>query len=114
MKKATKLLEAHKKRVARAEEVRQRDLIEGATKRAAEQARLDEARKIVLVEPESEAVRIKIRQAVESRGRRVRIFGWVHRLRSQGGMTFIVLRDGTGYLQCVLTGRFVSYHLSSF
>lgn len=112
-KKAKKLLEAHIKRVAKAEEVRLRDVADGAAKRAAEQARLDEAKKIVLIEPETPALRIKIKQAVESRGQRVRIFGWVHRLRSQGGLTFIVLRDGTGYLQCVLSGKFVSSPLVS-
>ncbi|KAI0300466.1 asparaginyl-tRNA synthetase [Multifurca ochricompacta] len=38
------------------------------------------------------------------RGQRIRIFGWVHRLRSQKDIIFIVLRDGTGYLQAVLSG----------
>lgn len=38
------------------------------------------------------------------RGKRVRIFGWVHRLRSQKDIIFIVLRDGTGYLQAILSG----------
>jgi len=38
------------------------------------------------------------------RGKRVRILGWVHRLRSQKDIIFIVLRDGTGYLQAVLSG----------
>ncbi|KAF8951330.1 hypothetical protein BGZ52_012394, partial [Haplosporangium bisporale] len=50
------------------------------------------------------ATKIKIRNSVENRGKRVRVSGWVHRLRVQGkNMTFIILRDGTGYLQCVLT-----------
>jgi aspartyl/asparaginyl-tRNA synthetase len=38
------------------------------------------------------------------RGKRVRVIGWVHRLRSQKDIIFIVLRDGTGYLQVVLSG----------
>lgn len=92
----------------KAEELRKKDELEGEAKRAKEQARMEEAKKIVLVQPTTEATKIKLRQAVESRGKRVRIFGWVHRLRQQGGMTFIVLRDGTGYLQCVLTGDLVS------
>lgn len=38
------------------------------------------------------------------RAKRVRVLGWVHRLRSQKDIIFIVLRDGTGYLQVVLSG----------
>jgi aspartyl/asparaginyl-tRNA synthetase len=52
--------------------------------------------------------KIKIRDAVVSRGKRVKVSGWVHRLRVQGkDMMFVVLRDGSGYLQCVLTGQLV-------
>jgi aspartyl/asparaginyl-tRNA synthetase len=33
-------------------------------------------------------------------------------MRTQGkDMRFIVLRDGTGYLQCVFTGKLASIHL---
>lgn len=55
-------------------------------------------------------VQIKIRQSTENRTKRVKVSGWVHRLRVQGkDMMFIILRDGSGYLQCVLTGKLVSY-----
>ncbi|KAF9363880.1 hypothetical protein BGX34_003116 [Mortierella sp. NVP85] len=67
---------------------------------------LEAAKKIVLKEDASlpTATKIKIRNGVENRGKRVKVSGWVHRLRVQGkNMTFIILRDGTGFLQCVLT-----------
>lgn len=38
------------------------------------------------------------------RGTRVRVFGRVHRERKQKGVTFVTLRDGYGFLQCVITG----------
>lgn len=41
------------------------------------------------------------------RDQRVRVSGWVHRLRDQQEIMFVVLRDGTGYLQAVLTGQTV-------
>lgn len=65
-----------------------------------------EAKSIVLKQDPSlpQAKQIKLRDTIASRGQRVKVNGWVHRLRSQKGMTFIELRDGTGYLQCVLTG----------
>lgn len=52
------------------------------------------------------ATPIKIRDGESYRGQRVKVFGWVHRLRKQGrALTFIILRDGTGYLQCLLTNK---------
>ncbi len=72
---------------------------------------LEAAKQVVLKEDSSlpAATRIKIRNSVENRGKRVKVSGWVHRLRVQGkNMTFIILRDGTGYLQCVLTDNLVS------
>lgn len=67
---------------------------------------LEEAKKITIQSdpslPEPKCVKI---HALEGyRGQRVKVFGWVHRLRRQGkNLMFLVLRDGTGYLQCVLS-----------
>ena len=41
------------------------------------------------------------------RSKRVRVSGWVHRLRDQERIIFLVVRDGTGYLQIVLSGNSV-------
>lgn len=67
---------------------------------------LDEAKKITISEDPSlpAAKKVRIFEGVNHRNDRVKIYGWVHRLRVQGkGLMFITLRDGTGFLQCVLT-----------
>ncbi|XP_033094426.1 asparagine--tRNA ligase, cytoplasmic isoform X1 [Trachypithecus francoisi] len=66
---------------------------------------LEEAKKITIKNdpglPEPKCVKISALEGY--RGQRVKVFGWVHRLRRQGkNLMFLVLRDGTGYLQCVL------------
>jgi len=69
---------------------------------------LDDAKKILIEEDKSlpAALRIKIRDAPVNKGKRVQIFGWVHRLRRQGkAMMFVTLRDGSGYLQSILTDK---------
>lgn len=74
---------------------------------------LDEAKKIVISEDPSlpAAKKIHIFEGVENRQNRVKIYGWVHRLRRQGkGLIFITLRDGTGFLQCVLNDRLCQTH----
>lgn len=107
LKKARKLLEAQWKKAKKLEETR-----ESSAKLAAEQAerdakRREEASKIVLeVTPEIEAAKkSKIGALASKRGQVVRVFGWVHRLRVQSQLTFITLRDGTGFLQLVLGGQ---------
>ncbi|XP_063229759.1 asparagine--tRNA ligase, cytoplasmic [Bacillus rossius redtenbacheri] len=66
---------------------------------------LEDAKKIIIKEdtnlPKAESV--KICKCVDYRGKRVKVHGWVHRLRRQGKLLmFVTLRDGTGFLQCVL------------
>jgi len=66
---------------------------------------LEESKKIVIKEDPSlpKANTIKIKDTSADVKGRVKIYGWVHRLRRQGKtLMFIVLRDGTGFLQCVL------------
>ncbi|XP_030561676.1 asparagine--tRNA ligase, cytoplasmic isoform X1 [Drosophila novamexicana] len=75
---------------------------EDAVKR---QQNLEDARKVKISEDPSLPVakRIRIVEGTEQRNTRVKIYGWVHRLRRQGkSLMFITLRDGTGFLQCVL------------
>ncbi|XP_059474729.1 asparagine--tRNA ligase, cytoplasmic [Neocloeon triangulifer] len=75
---------------------------EDAEKRA---KNLEEAKAITIKEDSSlpKAVQTKIYTCEKYRGSRIRVYGWVHRLRRQGkALMFVTLRDGTGYLQCVL------------
>lgn len=75
---------------------------EDAIKRA---KNLEDAKKIHIKEDSSlpKAKLIKITNGKDNRNLRVKINGWVHRLRRQGkSLMFITLRDGTGFLQCVL------------
>eukprot|EP00003_Mantamonas_plastica_P007173 TRINITY_DN1599_c0_g1_i1.p1 TRINITY_DN1599_c0_g1~~TRINITY_DN1599_c0_g1_i1.p1 ORF type:complete len:554 (+),score=207.34 TRINITY_DN1599_c0_g1_i1:1090-2751(+) len=72
---------------------------------AARAEALEAAKNLVLVEDESlePAIKIKMRDCANYVGQRVKIGGWVHRLRSQGKkLMFLVLRDGTGFCQAVL------------
>ncbi|XP_046571240.1 asparagine--tRNA ligase, cytoplasmic-like isoform X2 [Haliotis rubra] len=69
---------------------------------------LEEAKKIVLEMDKSlpEPKQIKIQDSVASRNIRVKVFGWVHRLRRQGkNLMFVVLRDGSGFVQCVMNDK---------
>nr|CAG4643805.1 EOG090X030S [Lepidurus arcticus] len=72
------------------------------------QKNMDEAKKIQIHQNPAlpAASRIRIREGEQFRNQRVKIFGWVHRLRRQGkALMFITLRDGTGFLQTVLCDK---------
>ncbi|VDK47640.1 unnamed protein product [Anisakis simplex] len=69
---------------------------------------LEEAKKIHIEVPAdaAPATLIRIRDAEKHCSKRVCVRGWVHRLRRQGkALMFIVLRDGCGYLQTVLSEK---------
>ena len=74
----------------------------------AEEAKMLEAKSIVLLQDPAlrGAAKIKIRDTLMHRGKRVVVSGWVHRYRTQSkNMAFIILRDGTGFLQCLMTNK---------
>lgn len=102
IKKARKSFEiALKKAAKQLENAARRDAAEAAKITA-----VQVTNSVILKEDSSLPVAksIKLRDSVTSRGQRVKVNGWIHRLRNQKGMIFIELRDGTGYLQCLLTG----------
>ncbi|KAJ7099493.1 asparaginyl-tRNA synthetase [Mycena belliarum] len=103
VKKAKKTAEGLEKKKKKAEELERAEKEE----RVKRDKVLEESKKIVLVEDESQpkATKAKIVHLEPLRTQRVRVFGWVHRLRVQKGLIFIVLRDGTGYLQALLSGN---------
>ena len=55
----------------------------------------------------SSSLQSKIVRLTDHRGQRVRVCGWVHRKRDQQEIMFVVVRDGTGYLQAVFAGQTV-------
>ena len=121
LKKAANYASAQKKKAGREEELAIRQQKEEEGRKEA----LEEAKKIVIQEDSSlpRAVRINLGEtrpeivklgsgerskevdySSDKRGTRVRVYGRVHRERKQKDVLFVTLRDGYGYLQCVLTG----------
>ena len=123
LKKASNLYDQHKKKLAKGDELAEREKQEAEKRQLA----LDLAKKLKISEDPSLPKAIKIRlnekdpkyiklrsgtsskdvDYSEGRGTRVRVTGRVHRLRSQKDVIFVTLQDGYGFLQCVLTGHLV-------
>lgn len=121
LKKAANLYDAHKKKVAKGDELALREKAEAEKRQTA----LETAKKIKLSQDHSlpKAVKIRLNEKdpqiiklrsgesmkdvdyTEGRGTRVRVTGRVHRLRSQKDVIFLTLQDGYGFLQVVLTGN---------
>jgi len=101
MKKVTKIFQGELKKQGKAG---QREIDDAARR----DKNLEEARKVVIEQDLTlpDPVKIKLRDAVTNRDKRVKIFGWCHRIRRQGkALMFVVLRDGTGYVQCVMNDK---------
>ena len=109
VKKAQNALDAHKKKVAKQQQVAAAE----AEKDAARLKNLEDAKKIVLTEDASLPTAKKIVTDAkdvtlgegETKGDRVKVSGRIHRIRPQKQATFITLVDGYGHMQCVLTGE---------
>ncbi|KAL2021050.1 hypothetical protein VTK56DRAFT_7705 [Thermocarpiscus australiensis] len=107
MKKALGRVDAYKKKLAKEQESKKKEEEE----RKQRLKNLEDAKKIVLKEDPSlpPAVRIKLNNKnVElgdgkaKKGTRVKVYGRIHHLQRHKLTTFITLKDGYGYLQCVL------------
>ncbi|VDP87068.1 unnamed protein product [Echinostoma caproni] len=99
LKKTMKLYSAEMKKA-------EKEKVAKETSDAQTAAALAEATSIKLtLDPKlPKPIECKIRDLKQNLGKRVRIFGWAHRIRRQGRtLMFIILRDGTGFLQCVLS-----------
>eukprot|EP00771_Trimastix_marina_P002971 gnl/Trimastix_PCT/415.p1 GENE.gnl/Trimastix_PCT/415~~gnl/Trimastix_PCT/415.p1 ORF type:complete len:529 (+),score=203.42 gnl/Trimastix_PCT/415:79-1665(+) len=73
-----------------------------------ERLRLERARNVHIEEDPSlpTAVRSKIRMLKDHLDQRVKVYGWVQNIRWQGNkLLFLVIRDGSGYVQTVLNGQ---------
>lgn len=101
IKKITKL---YQKEVRKTDESAEKEKEDAARR----EKNLEDAKKIVIEMDAAlpAATTIKIRDCAKHHDKRVKILGWVHRLRRQGrSLMFVILRDGTGFLQCVFADK---------
>ncbi|CAK4034309.1 Asparagine--tRNA ligase, cytoplasmic [Lecanosticta acicola] len=121
MKKVINYADAQKKKLGKEKELairqkqeekeRQRVFEEAKRIQLTEDKSLPKAVKIHLGEKRPEVVKLgsgertkEVDYSSSDRGTRVRVMGRVHRFRQQKELLFVTLRDGHGYMQCVLTG----------
>lgn len=50
-------------------------------------------------------MRVLARDAAKHIDKKIRVMGWVHRVRELGGISFVLLRDRSGMIQIVLEGK---------
>ncbi|CCK73576.1 asparagine--tRNA ligase DED81 NDAI_0G05930 [Naumovozyma dairenensis CBS 421] len=102
LKKARKGCDGLKKKAIKQKEQelkkQQQDADNAAKQMAALNIKIEEDKSLPV------AKKLKIKQTYEQVGQRVKVSGWIHRLRSNKKVVFLVLRDGTAFLQCVLSG----------
>jgi asparaginyl-tRNA synthetase len=121
LKKAANWVEQQKKKAGKEKELALRQKKEESEReKALEEAKqivvtedpsLPEAKRIHLGEVNPEVVKLgtgerpkEVDYSSPNSGTRVRVLGRVHRERKQKDLCFVTLRDGYGYMQCVLAG----------
>ncbi|KAI0982013.1 hypothetical protein GJ496_010210 [Pomphorhynchus laevis] len=97
-----KLKNAYREELRKAKSTREREQADAERRdRNLEAAKLVEIYKnFDLPEPK----KCKIKEAFQFEiGTRIELYGWAHRIRRQGKtLMFVILRDGTGFIQCML------------
>ncbi|KXT17794.1 hypothetical protein AC579_5329, partial [Pseudocercospora musae] len=104
MKKAVNYAEQQKKKAGKEKEL----ALRVAKEQEEREKTIAAAKSIVITEDESlpEAKPIILDDTrPELKNTRVKVTGRVHRQRQQKELLFITLRDGSGFMQCVLTGN---------
>ncbi|XP_035824730.1 asparagine--tRNA ligase, cytoplasmic [Aplysia californica] len=91
------------------EQYKKASLDEASRKDAERREKAIEAAKKITIENDASLpapTKIKLRDAVKTRGTRVKIFGWVQRISRIGKrLMFVIIRDGSGFLLCVMKNK---------
>lgn len=105
LKKKAKMEEAAKKKLEKSDQIQKKE----EEKEKLKLERLEQAKHVIIKEDTNleKATKIKISHLKEYEGKRIQVFGWCHRIRETKKTLFVVLRDGTGFLQCVLSGQLI-------